>query len=501
VWQPVDMHTPTLINNGENMQIEAVSSFIIDKLENELPAYLTYHNVDHTKKVLKHVLQIAAGEGVIGRELDLLCTAALFHDTGFIERYTGHEEVSCQIAKQYLPQFEYSTSEIEEIGEIIEATKIPQSPKSRLSRILCDADLYYLGTDDYGVTSEKLYSEFFKQGIAKNKMEWQRQQIVFLASHQYFTKTAQEQLAGKQKKNLILLQSKTESPHTIKHHESTISDIFLIIIGVIITSFALKGFLVPNHFFDGGITGISLLIHELNHFNLAYVIVLANVPFIIMSIYAINKGFALKTFFCIALLGVCLLYPGFPVITSDKLLVSIFGGFFLGIGIGLTMRAGCAVDGIEVLALYTLRRSSFSISEIILALNIIIFSLAAIQFGIQTALYSMLTYFTASKTIDYVIEGIQAYTGVTIISGKSNEIKHRLVNELGRGITVYKGERGYLPGKFDIHDDCDIIFTVITRLELRKLKNMVTEVDPNAFVFANTIKETSGGIIKRRHLH
>jgi uncharacterized membrane-anchored protein YitT (DUF2179 family) len=189
------------------------------------------------------------------------------------------------------------------------------------------------------------------------------------------------------------------------------------------------------------------------------------------------------------------------VITNDKLLISIFGGFFLGVGIGLTMRAGCAVDGIEVLALYTLRRSSFTISEIILGINIIIFSLAATQFGIQTALYSMLTYFTASQTIDYVIEGMNAFTGVTIISGKSELIKFSLVNDLKRGITIYKGERGYLPGKFDVHDDCDIIFTVISRLELRKLKNMVTEIDPNAFVFASTIKETSGGIIRKRHLH
>lgn len=483
------------------MQVEAAGSFIIDKLEKELPAYLVYHNVGHTQQVLKHALALAAAEGITGKELDLLCTAALFHDAGFIEKYTGHEEVSCHIAQEHLPQFGYTPAEIKAICELIMATKIPQTPKSYLAKILCDADLYYLGTDDYGVMTEKLYPEFLKQGFAKNKMEWQRQQIAFLESHQYFTTTAREQLTGMQKKNLILLQAKTESPHTFKHHESTLGDIFLIITGVIITSFALKGFLVPNHFFDGGITGISLLIHELYHFNLAYVIVLANVPFIIISMYAINKGFAFKTFFCIVLLGICLLYTGFPVITSDKLLVSIFGGFFLGVGIGLTMRAGCAVDGIEVLALYTLRRSSFTISEIILGLNIIIFSLAAFQFGIQTALYSMLTYFTASKTIDYVVEGIQAYTGVTIISGKSDQIKYRLVNDLGRGITVYKGERGYLPGKFDVHDDCDIIFTIITRLELRKLKNMVSDIDPNAFVFANTIKETTGGIMKRRHLH
>ena len=483
------------------MQVEAAGSFIIAKLEKELSTHLTYHNVGHTHNVLKSTLEIAASEGITGEDLDILSTAALFHDAGFIEKYTGHEEVSCEIARQYLPQFDYSDIHIDKVCELIMATKIPQTPKDHLAEILCDADLYYLGTDDYGIMAERLYPEFLREGIARNKMEWQRQQISFLESHVYFTGTAQEQLSGKQKKNLILLQAKTESPHTLKQHESTISDLLLILAGVVITSFALKSFLVPNQFFDGGITGISLLIHELYHFNLAYVILVTNIPFVILSAYAINKGFAIKTFFCIALLAVCLLYPGFPLITNDKLLVSIFGGFFLGLGIGLTMRAGCAVDGIEVLALYTLRRSSFTISEIILGINIIIFTLAATQFGLDKALYSMLTYFTASKTIDYVIEGIQAYTGVTIISAKSDEMKLRLVNELGRGITVYKGERGYLPGKFDVHDDCDIIFTIITRLELRKLKNMVAEVDPNAFVFANTIKETSGGIIKRRHLH
>jgi uncharacterized membrane-anchored protein YitT (DUF2179 family) len=188
-------------------------------------------------------------------------------------------------------------------------------------------------------------------------------------------------------------------------------------------------------------------------------------------------------------------------LTSDKLLISIFGGVFLGIGIGLIMRAGAALDGIEVLALYTLKRTSFTISEIILGINILIFSIAAFKFGIETALYSVLTYFAATRCIDYVVEGIQAYTGVTIISGKSEVIKFQLVNRLGRGITVYKGERGFLPGKFEISADCDIIFTVITRLELRKLKTLVYEVDPKAFVFANTIREASGGIIKRRHQH
>ena len=184
-----------------------------------------------------------------------------------------------------------------------------------------------------------------------------------------------------------------------------------------------------------------------------------------------------------------------------SIIVAVFGGAFLAIGIGLVMRAGAALDGIEVLALYTLKRTSFTITEIVLGINIIIFSFAALKFGIETSLYSVLTYFAATKTIDYVVEGIQAYTGMTIISAKSEEIKHQLVNNLGRGITVYKGERGFLPGKFDVSAECDIIYTVVTRLEMRKLKNLIYEIDSEAFVFANTIKEASGGIIKSRVKH
>ena len=184
-----------------------------------------------------------------------------------------------------------------------------------------------------------------------------------------------------------------------------------------------------------------------------------------------------------------------------SIIVAVFGGAFLAIGIGLVMRAGAALDGIEVLAFYTMKRTSFTITEIVLGINIIIFSVAALKFGIETSLYSVLTYFAATKTIDYVVEGIQAYTGMTIISAKSEEIKHQLVNNLGRGITVYKGERGFLPGKFDVSADCDIIYTVVTRLEMRKLKNLIYEIDSEAFVFANTIKEASGGIIKSRVKH
>ena len=279
----------------------------------------------------------------------------------------------------------------------------------------------------------------------------------------------------------------------------TLQDILYCVIGIAFSAFALKSFLVPNHFLDGGVTGISLLIHEDTGYSLPVIIVLANIPFIIAGAFQINTRFAIKTFFCVLGLGLALTFLPYELITNDKLLISIFGGFFMGLGIGFVMRAGCALDGIEVLAIYTWRRSSFTVSEIVLGINVVIFLIAAVQLGLPTALYSMLTYFTASKTMAYVVEGFEEYTGVTIISGSSAEMKEKLVMEMGKAITVYKGQRGFMKESFDVSHDCDIVFTVVTRLEVRKLKSLVEAIDPKAFVFTNTIKEAAGGILKEHH--
>lgn len=281
----------------------------------------------------------------------------------------------------------------------------------------------------------------------------------------------------------------------------TITEITYTILGILFCGFALKGFLVPNQFFDGGLTGISLLIHELYDINIAYVIVIANLPLIVMGAYQVNRNFAIKSMTAILGLGLCLLFIPYPQITSDKLLVSIFGGVFMGIGVGLAMRGGCVLDGIEVLALYTGKHISFTISEIILGINIVIFLIAAIELGLPTALYSILTYYTASRAINFVIEGLEEYTGVTIISGQNALIKEQLVLNLGRGITVYKGERGFLKQSFDVSQPVDIVFTVVTRLEVRRLRNLVHEIDPAAFVFTSSIKDASGGVLKRRIRH
>lgn len=486
------------------MQFSKLSQVILNKLEHELPKNLTYHNAKHTQQVIEVALQLSDEEGLSEEKKTVLATAALFHDAGFLLGTENHEERSCELARQYLPDYGYSTEAIEEVCRLILSTRNPQLPGDVLEGILCDADLSYLGTNAFKIGSANLYKELKAVQKVRSIDGWPEKELQFLRSHHYYTESARKRFENVKEENLKILAKSYRPSHSVSGQqkgEFVVQDFLLILAGVLIAGFALKGFLVPNHFFDGGITGISLLVHEQYHFNLGYVIVLANVPLIMLSYYKISSQFALKTLVCVLLLGISLLYVPYPTITSDKLLISIFGGFFLGIGIGLTMRAGCALDGVEILALFTIKRTSFTITEIVLGINVLIFMIAAFKFGVEAALYSVLTYFTASKTVDYVVEGIEAYTGVTIISAQSDVMKERLVNQLGRGITVYKGERGFLPGTFHQSSDCDIIFTVVTRLEMRKLKNLVAETDPKAFVFASTIKEATGGILRRRSAH
>lgn len=285
------------------------------------------------------------------------------------------------------------------------------------------------------------------------------------------------------------------STHSTKHY---IGDFLYATSGILFAGFALKSFLVPNHFLDGGVTGVALLIHETYHIPIAWLIILCNIPFVVMGGYLINKAFAWKTLAAVVGLALALTVIPYPIVTSDKLLISLFGGLFLGLGIGLGMHGGCAIDGIEVLALYTLKRSGFTITEIILGINVILFLIAALGLGLPTALYAMLTYFVATRSIDYVIEGLEEYTGVTIISKNHDAIKKGLVMKMGKGISVYKGERGFMKESFDVSHPTDIIFTVVTRFEVRHLRSLVLALDPNAFIFTNTIKEAAGGVLLKR---
>lgn len=276
-------------------------------------------------------------------------------------------------------------------------------------------------------------------------------------------------------------------------------DSFLILLGVAAASFGLKGFLLPNSFIDGGVTGISLIITELSNLPFSILLVAINIPFLILAIFTIGKGFALRSVVGIVLLAILVHFLPIPLITDDKLLISVFGGFFLGLGIGLAIRGGSVIDGTEVLAVYVSRKTSLTIGDVILLFNVIIFSVAASVFSIEIALYAMLTYLAASKTVDFVVSGIEEYVGVTIISDKSEEIRLAIIEKMGRGCTIYTGKRGYAkPG--EKLKETDIVYSLITRLEIAKLQTEIDKIDRNAFIVMHNIKDAKGGMIKKRPL-
>ena len=277
-----------------------------------------------------------------------------------------------------------------------------------------------------------------------------------------------------------------------------LTDAFLILVGIISAGFGLKGFLLANGFIDGGATGISLLINKMFGFPLSILLILVNIPFIFLGFKVIGRQFAVKTVFSIIGLAIAVAFIPYPEVTSDKLLVSVFGGFFLGAGIGLSVRGGAVIDGTEVLAIAMSRRSGLSIGDIILIVNIIIFSFAAYLLGVEIALYAILTYLAAARTVDFILEGIEEYTGVTIISIKADELREMITYKLNQGVTVYKGERGFGKSGEKHHHDMKIIYTVVTRLEVSSLKAEVHKIDANAFMVMNSVKDTIGGMTKKR---
>ena len=249
---------------------------------------------------------------------------------------------------------------------------------------------------------------------------------------------------------------------------------------------------------DGGVTGLSILLREIVPVKISLLVIILNSVFIYLGYKRIGKTFAVQTTIAVIILAAGLLFVNIKPITTDKLLTATFGGILIGTGIGLVIRGGGVIDKAEVIAVFTRRKTGFSNSEIIMLINTLIFAVAAFVFNIETAMYSIITYFAATKATDYVVDGIEEYTAMNIISSKQEEIKNFLVNELGKGITVYKGERGFLPGSFDIKTDCEIIVTIVTRLEIKQIQDNVMEIDPKAFVYVQSVKEASGGVLKAK---
>lgn len=279
-----------------------------------------------------------------------------------------------------------------------------------------------------------------------------------------------------------------------------IKDAIFIFFGVTMASIGLKGFLLPNDFLDGGAMGVSLLLEILTNIELSYLIILVNLPFIIIGGKQISFPFAIKSSVAIIALAILVHFITLPDITNDKLLISIFGGFFLGAGIGLTIRGGAVIDGTEVLAITISRKSSLTVGDFIAVFNILLFCLATFLIGIEAAMYSMLTYLSASKTVDFIINGIEEYIGVLIVSPKANDIMHQIKINFRRGVTVLKSDKGF-GSRGEYGEEGKVLFCVVTRLEVTKFLFEIEKIDPNAFVVQHTIKDTKGGMIKKRPLH
>jgi uncharacterized membrane-anchored protein YitT (DUF2179 family) len=274
----------------------------------------------------------------------------------------------------------------------------------------------------------------------------------------------------------------------------------LISLGVGAASIGLKGFLLPNDFLDGGAMGLSLLAQIVTDVDLSLLIVLINIPFLVLGIRQISRTFALKSSLAIVALSVVVYFIQIPPVTDDKLLISVFGGFFLGAGIGFAIRGGAVIDGTEVLAIFVSRRASLTVGDFIAIFNVVLFTGAIFLINVETAMYSMLTYFAASKTVDFIINGIEEYIGVTIISERGEIIREIITSRLGRGVTVYKSEGGY--GKTGlVVEDRKILFCVVTRLEVARLLHEIEKIDEGAFVLQHPIRDTKGGMIKKRPLH
>lgn len=269
-------------------------------------------------------------------------------------------------------------------------------------------------------------------------------------------------------------------------------NIILIVAGILCTGMGLKGFLFSSNFIDGGVTGVSMLLAKMSSLPLALWLPLVNAPFIALAYSEMGKAFALRSIFAITGLSLAVAYLPYPDVTPDPVLTSIFGGFFIGAGIGLAVRGNSVLDGTEVAALIiSKRRGVIKVGDVILVFNIILFLVAIAFLGVEPALYSILTYITAARTLNFVIYGLEEFTAITIVSSASPEIREKITLSLGRGVTILRGV-GAFSG-----DEKEILYCVVTRLEIDKVKRITKELDPNAFVTMHPLVDVVGGTVRR----
>ena len=276
----------------------------------------------------------------------------------------------------------------------------------------------------------------------------------------------------------------------IQNKLRTIFSAIFSLLGIASAGFGIKAFLQPAGFIDGGVTGISMLLAEITGYSLSLFLLLLNLPFIYFGYRYIGRGFALRSILAMLGLAAFVFFVECPAVTHDKLLTAVFGGIFLGAGIGLSIRGRGVIDGTEVLALMASRNGFFTVGDIVLGLNVLIFSSAAAFLGIESALYSVLTYYSASKTIDFLLHGIEEYFGLLIVSREAPAIRAMLTADLRRGVTRFNGRGGMEDVEYDI------LFCVVTRIELPKIQSSVQAIDPNAFMVVNHVSDVRGGLVK-----
>lgn len=267
-------------------------------------------------------------------------------------------------------------------------------------------------------------------------------------------------------------------------------------LGALITAAGLELFLIPNKLVDGGIVGVSIMASYLTKWPLPWFIIGLNLPFLIMGYFHIGKTFAVSTLYALSFLSyfTTILHP-VPVFTDDLLLATVFGGIVLGVGVGLILRYGGSLDGTEITALILSPKLSFSVGEVVMFFNIFILGSSGFVFGWERAMYSLIAYFVAYKTIDIVIAGLDESKSVMIMSEKTEDISEAILHRLGRGVTHFYAKGGYT------QEDKEVLYCVVTRLEMAKLKNLILEHDPEAFIAIEEVHDVQGGRFKKKAIH
>ena len=270
-----------------------------------------------------------------------------------------------------------------------------------------------------------------------------------------------------------------------------VKNLLFLTIGAIITAFALESFLVPNNIIDGGVIGISMIVSHITKLNLGLLILIINTPFIIMAFKKMGAKFVVQTVYASIILAVFLNLFHHYKVTGDLLLSTVFGGIILGFGVGVILKHEGSLDGTEMLSLVVARRFGCSVGEFIMGINVFIYLAAGKVFSWESAMYSIMTYFIASKVIDMVMEGLNSSKSVRIISDEATAIGQALIEKLDISVTYLQGIGGYTG------QDKDLIYCVISRLELPKMLDIIKEIDSNAFVSVVDVHEVYGGRFKK----